>query len=205
MDTWQLVATERSRLAGGLSALGASEWNESSLCPGWRNRDVLAHVVSTAETTAGRFFVGMIRNGFRFHEMSANNAAALAGQSTEQLLDRLRAGISSHVKPPGPVASVLLEAVVHGEDVMHPLGKSIAHSDEGLVGALEFGKDAQSLVGCEKRIARLSLRATDVNWSTCQGPEVSGPATALLLAMCGRKAALDSLSGPGVVVLQNRP
>jgi uncharacterized protein (TIGR03083 family) len=205
MDTWQLVATERSRLAGDLSARGASEWNKPSLCPGWRNRDVLAHVVSTVEITPGRFVVEMIRNGFRFHEMSANNVAALVGQSTEQLLDRVRAGISSHDKPPGPVASVLLEAVVHGEDVMHPLGKSIAHSDEGLVGALEFAKGAQPLVGCKKRIAGLSLRATDVNWSTGEEPEVSGPATALLLVMCGRKAALDSLSGPGVEVLQNRP
>jgi len=51
----------------------------------------------------------------------------------------------------------------------------------------------------------LTLKATDTAWSTSSGPEVSGPALSLLLAMTGRKAALEDLSGDGVAMLAARP
>jgi hypothetical protein len=51
----------------------------------------------------------------------------------------------------------------------------------------------------------VTLRATDTDWSHGSGPEVTGPAIALVMAMTGRKAALDDLSGPGVDVLRSRP
>jgi hypothetical protein len=42
------------------------------------------------------------------------------------------------------------------------------------------------------------------DWSTGTGPEVSGPAMSLLLAMTGRSASLDDLSGDGVDTLRSR-
>jgi hypothetical protein len=50
----------------------------------------------------------------------------------------------------------------------------------------------------------VSLAASDVAWSTGSGPQVKGPLVALLLAMSGRKAALDTLVGDGVEVLRTR-
>jgi len=49
-----------------------------------------------------------------------------------------------------------------------------------------------------------TLRATDTEWQHGTGPEVSGPAIALVMAMTGRKAALDDLTGEGVAVLRDR-
>ena len=50
----------------------------------------------------------------------------------------------------------------------------------------------------------LRLRATDLDWSAGDGPEVAGPGEALALAMTGRGVALADLSGEGVAVLEAR-
>ncbi|WP_188317056.1 maleylpyruvate isomerase family mycothiol-dependent enzyme [Solihabitans fulvus] len=205
MDTWQLIATERTRLADSLAGLDESAWRSPSLCAGWSNQDALAHIVATAEITQGGFFGGLLRNGFSFQKMVAGDIHRVGAAGVPRMLERLRASAGSRNHPPGPVASMLLEIVVHGEDIAFPLGNAVDHSPEALVGAAEFGKSAQPLVGCRKRIAGLRLRATDAEWSTGSGPEVSGPLVPLLLAMCGRKAALDSLTGEGVAALRERP
>jgi hypothetical protein len=53
-------------------------------------------------------------------------------------------------------------------------------------------------------VAGLKLTATDVDWSTGDGPEVSGPAMSLILAMVGRAGALDDCAGSGVEELRRR-
>ena len=51
-----------------------------------------------------------------------------------------------------------------------------------------------------RRAEGLHLRATDVDWSrgAASGPEVAGPAAALVLALAGRRVGLDRLEGTGV-------
>ena len=46
--------------------------------------------------------------------------------------------------------------------------------------------------------------ATDLDWTSGNGIEVRGPAEALLLALAGRRAAADDLTGPGLDVLTSR-
>jgi hypothetical protein len=53
----------------------------------------------------------------------------------------------------------------------------------------------------KKRIAGFTLTATDIDWSHGQGPEVLGPAEALVMMMAGRAAALDDLWGEGKAAL----
>lgn len=151
---------------------------------------MLAHIVATAELSAGGFFAGMLRNGFQFTRMAESDIRRVGQDDTAHLIERLRAAAPSHRHPPGPVASMLMEIVVHGEDIAFPLGRPIGHSPDGLLGAADFAKGAQPLVGCRKRIAGLSLVASDTDWSTGSGPQVTGPLVALLLAMSGRRAAL---------------
>jgi hypothetical protein len=50
-------------------------------------------------------------------------------------------------------------------------------------------------------VARVRLTATDADVSIGDGPEVSGTALSLLLAVSGRRVALDDLHGPGVAAL----
>jgi hypothetical protein len=65
-------------------------------------------------------------------------------------------------------------------------------------------KVASFPVGTKKRIAGLRLRATDVDWSHGDGPEVTGPGLSLLVAMTGRPGGLDALSGEGLATMRSR-
>jgi hypothetical protein len=68
----------------------------------------------------------------------------------------------------------------------------------------DFYKGSNLIVGAKKRIAGLTLNATDANWSTGDGPEVSGPILSLVMVMTGRQAALADLTGNGVTTLSSR-
>lgn len=61
-----------------------------------------------------------------------------------------------------------------------------------------------TLIGAKNRIAGVTLHATDTDWSHGSGPEVNGPLLSLVMAMTGRKVALNDLAGPGVEVLRSR-
>ncbi|WP_308215976.1 hypothetical protein [Pseudonocardia humida] len=54
------------------------------------------------------------------------------------------------------------------------------------------------------RIAGLRLTATDSGFGTGDGPEVRGPTLALVMAMTGRGAYCDELTGDGVDLLRDR-
>jgi hypothetical protein len=68
----------------------------------------------------------------------------------------------------------------------------------------DFYRKSNLIVGGKKRAAGLALRATDIDWAVGSGPEVSGPALSLIMAITGRAAALDGLSGDGVATLKGR-
>ena len=53
-------------------------------------------------------------------------------------------------------------------------------------------------------IADLRFEATDIDWSGGDGAVVTGPAEALLMAISGRPAALEDLSGDGLEELTSR-
>lgn len=46
MDVRGLAGEERADLAAFLSSLTPEQWQAPTLCPGWRVRDVVAHVIS---------------------------------------------------------------------------------------------------------------------------------------------------------------
>jgi hypothetical protein len=50
-------------------------------------------------------------------------------------------------------------------------------------------------------VAGVRLTAADADVSIGDGPEVSGSTLSLLLAISGRRVALDDLDGPGVAAL----
>jgi hypothetical protein len=58
--------------------------------------------------------------------------------------------------------------------------------------------------GAKKRTAGLTLVASDMAWSHGAGPEVRGPAEALVMAMAGRRVALTDLTGDGLATFTSR-
>jgi uncharacterized protein (TIGR03083 family) len=161
-------------------------------------------MTSTARTTPVGFLIGLLGSGFSFQKSVAKGIAAHRGDSPAETLQGFRAVEQSRTAPPGPKASWLGETIVHGEDIRRPLGIQHDHPEEAVVELLDFYKGSNTLIGTKSRIAGLRLVATDTDWSYGDGPEVSGPAMSLLLAMTGRPAGLDDLSGDGARQLGQR-
>ncbi len=202
--TWTLIHAERKALAAALGGLTPAQWEAQSLCTGWTIRVLAAHVLSGAEQTPGRFFRGMTATGFRFDVLMERDARSLAHLSPQQIIDRLGQRTSTTNHPPAPVMAMLGEVVVHGEDIRQPLGLAGSVADDAANACLQMYTKASFPVGGRKRIGGLRLTATDTGWSYGAGPEVSGPAMSLLLAMTGRAAGLDRLTGDGAGTLSER-
>src|SRR3954451_24219071 len=147
MDTWELVAFERARLVEALTKLDDDQWAKPSLCAGWSTKDTLAHVVSTAEMTPPKFFLGLAASGFSFGRLMARNVAAVGADTVPGLLERLEAAVNARNAPPGPTGSWLVETVAHGEDIAYPTSTTIAHSEEALTAAADTAKNTQPLLG----------------------------------------------------------
>lgn len=203
-SVWPIVHAERQALAADLSAVPAEQWSSGSLCPGWSVHDVLGHLTATAKLTPPKFFSGLASAGFRFQKMSAKNIARETAGTPADTLAEFRAHLTDTTAPPGPGDSWIGESIVHGEDIRRPLGISRVYPMDAVIRAADFYRRSNLLIGAKKRIAGLTLRASDSDWTTGSGPEVSGPTLSLLLAMTGRKAALADLSGPGLSTLQER-
>jgi uncharacterized protein (TIGR03083 family) len=203
-ELWPLIHDQRAKVAEMLSSLSDAEWNASSLCKGWRVRDVAAHCVETNLMTPARFMGKMLSTGFRFHAMSDRGIATHAQQSPAELLAQYRQTMLRTTTPPGPKVAMLAEAVIHGEDMARPTARRIDASPAVLIAAANFTRGAQPLLHGKTRSAGLAFRATDVEWSTGEGPEVSGPLTSIIIAIAGRKAGLEQLTGDGVPTLSSR-
>jgi len=203
-DVWGVIHSERKALADDLARLSAAQWATPSLCSGWTVRDVLAHMTATARMTPPQFFGKMVMSGFSFGKMQSADIAAQKGASPAETLARFSAEVNSSKHPPGPNDSWLGETLVHSEDIRRALGIAHAYPTDAAVQVANFYKGSNLLIGAKARIAGLSLRATDANWRHGDGPEVAGPIMSLVMAMTGRGAALDHLSGSGVATLRER-
>jgi len=203
-DLWRVVATERGALADDLDSLDDAAWDTPSLCTGWTVRDAVAHMIATAEMTPPKFLGKMAASGFSFQRMTAKEIADKREASPAAELKHLRAVRDLTTAPPGPKTSWLGEVIVHSEDVRRPLGLSRTYPMDAVVAVADFYKGSNVLIGSKKRVEGVTLRATDTEWSHGSGPEASGPMLSLLLAMTGRTAAYDDLTGEGVETLRGR-
>ncbi len=203
-DLWTTIAEERGALADDLAGLTPAQWDTPSLCPDWTVRDLVAHLSATASLNPATFLVSMAKAGFNFDRFANAQIGKHRGPDLAATLSEFRGLQNSTSAPPGPKTSWLGEVVIHGADIRRPLG--IPHTyDVGTVReVLDFYKGSNMLIGAKKRIAGLTLQATDDDWQHGQGPAVQGPMLSLLLAMTGRPSGCDDLAGPGAATLQSR-
>jgi uncharacterized protein (TIGR03083 family) len=203
-DIWHVVHAERRALAADLAGLSPEQWRTPSLCAGWSVHDVLAHMVATAKETPPGFLAGMIASGFRISRLTEKRIAEERSGGPAATLAAFRGVETATSAPPGPKLSWLGEALVHAEDIRRPLGIAHEYPVDSVTAVTEFYAGSNVLIGGKRRVAGLTLQATDTEWSLGSGPVVAGPARALMLATTGRKAALDELSGPGLATLRSR-
>jgi uncharacterized protein (TIGR03083 family) len=206
MDAWQMTDSERGAFADLADSLTPAQWDQPSLCDGWKVRDVVAHVADGADPKLVKMLLVSVKYGFRMNVMNQREAQKAGAKSTDALCKELRATVGVH-KAPGPMEpeDMLLETIVHEQDVRRPLGVARAYPVEEMQVALERATvQGNAFLPIKKRIADVTLKATDVEWEHGEGLEVVGPGEALLMAMAGRPVALAELSGPGLETLRQR-
>jgi uncharacterized protein (TIGR03083 family) len=204
-DIWPTIHAERAALAADLESVGDAQWATPSLCDEWTVHDVLAHMTATTRITAPAFFAKFISAGFSIKRMQAKDIAVERGNSPADTLARFKSQVNSTKHPPGPTDTWLGETLVHAEDIRRALGVTHTYPTDAAVRVADFYKGSNLIIGAKKRIAGLKLRAADADWTHGEGPEVSGPVMALVMAMTGRKAVHPDLSGDGVATLAARP
>lgn len=193
---------ERSDLASFLQTLAPEEWNAASLCDRWTVKDVVAHVVSYEELS----ILGLLKRFAQGRVIRANEVGVkeFAPLSTDDLMDVLR----RHLHPQGLTAGfkgmiALVDGTIHHQDIRRALSRPRTVPVDRLQRILPLVPSNPRL-GAGKRIRGLRLQATDVDWTHGSGPDVIGSGEALLMAMTGRRAALDELTGGGQATLAER-
>jgi uncharacterized protein (TIGR03083 family) len=203
-ETWQTIGAQRIRLAELLAGLSDAEWEEPSLCAGWRVRDVAAHVaLGTESPRIATMLVEAVRARGSFHRLNHDVAVRHAQRPTRDIVLEIRTNARSRRLPAVTTyRNILVDTLVHTQDIAIPLGR-----DEPLpVEAARAGADRVWMMGwpfwARRRLRELRLVATDTDWAVGTGTEMSGPIGMLLLLLTGRTTtAMPHLSGPGLLAL----
>jgi len=189
-----------------LHRLDDEAWEQPSLCEGWRVRDVVGHILYGNELKLWTLPFRLARHRFSSDRSGAVYSRARAeGRSPAELVEAFDrrdpwAG-TCRIFPP---RLVLLDRLVHHQDIRRALGHARTVPEERLVAVLDASPKLGSVFRAKGRTRGVRLRATDVDWRWGDGPEVSGPGEALLMTMLGRRQPLDELEGDGLPVFKDR-
>lgn len=208
-DYLPLMLEESRDLAALLDGLDGAQWHESSLCAGWRVKDVVAHMAVGHSMSVLAFGAAVARHRFSVDATSLALARSFADRHSErQVLELFVAGTSGPPRAAArfvPVHELFTDHLVHHQDIRRPLGLHREIPSERLLAALQSLPRLSSRIGSRKRMSGLRVVASDVEFdSGATAPELRGPAEALVMTLTGRCSALAELSGPGVDVLATR-
>lgn len=200
------IADERRRIADLIDVLSEAQLDVPSLCGDWTVKQVAGHLLAAVESSPGTLLKSLVRSGFRLHRANASLAVRTADRPPDELADALRDNAANSFRPPiVGYPGQLTDLHVHGQDMRRPLGlphglrlDRLRVSLDFLTGGRAFGFTSR------RRLAGLRFEATDLGWVWGAGPELAGPAEALMMVMAGRPVGLGELDGPGVRVLRGR-
>lgn len=202
---WLAIEAERRSLADLLDTLSQAQWEQPSLCSEWRVRDVAAHVAMTpsGEPSTWEAVRGIAARRGDVWGMGRDVAIAWAARPTGDITDALRSRAASRAMLPFTNApNVLLDVVVHGQDIAVPLGLERPVPTEAGVASFSRAWQMGWPFWARRRLREVTLVATDADLRVGSGPEVRGPLSALLLLATGRTTAAGRLvSGPGAELL----
>jgi uncharacterized protein (TIGR03083 family) len=195
---WSAVHTERAALADDLAGLDEAQWAQPSLCGRWVVEEVVAHLTAAASIGPLRWCAGVMGARFDFDLYNDRRLAEHRGATPAETLERFRRVITSTTAPLGPTAAWLGEVIVHAQDIRRPVGLLRTPSVEVTTSVARFYARRNFTVASHSAIKGLRLEATDGSFAVGAGPLVSGTTLALTMAMAGRLADCDGVTGPGV-------
>jgi uncharacterized protein (TIGR03083 family) len=205
-----MYAEERADIHDFLAALSSEQWAVPSLCAGWEVKDVAVHLLvdePLRQLGAPRVLIMAAQCRFSVHRMNQWWVEHNRGVPTDSILACFagpwRPGRISDRLGPGVG---IRATVIHHQDMRRPLGMPRVIPEERLRTALEvvLTPRGSTNLGSFQRGEGIALRATDMDWSWGHGPEVSGPAESILMALAGRPVAIADLEGEGMAALTSR-
>jgi uncharacterized protein (TIGR03083 family) len=205
-DYRRLHDEENAEFSEYLHSLPEADFDRPSLCDGWRVRDVVGHILYGNEMRLATLPLRLARYGFSSDRSGkAYSIARAEGRPAAELVrdfDTRDAWAGTcRVFPP---RMTLLDRLVHHQDIRRALDHPRTIPGERLIAVLDGTPRLGSVFGARRRTKGLRLVADDVDWAWGDGPEVTGPGEALLMAMLGRADAARDLSGEGRDVFSAR-
>ena len=208
---WQDVERERLSLADLLDSLTSAQWETQSLCERWRVRDVAAHVAMSPvpEPSMSTLVAALVRAHGHLWEAAAAIAVDYAQRPTEEIAAGLRRVAASRAVPrvTNP-DNLLMDLLVHGQDITIPLGIERPMPTDAAVAGFRRVWSMGWPFHARRRMRGMHLIATDapVDVGDPDGARVQGRLGDLLLLLTGRAdPALDRLDGEGTARLRSIP
>jgi uncharacterized protein (TIGR03083 family) len=208
-DYETLMWAESADVAATLDELADEDFDQQSLCDGWRVRDVVSHMV-VGHTKPMLPMIGLLaRHGFNVPKASRLGSVEYGSAHSPEELRTAWHGVVDGRTMHGIARTIskkegFTDHLIHHQDIRRPLGRPRSIPADRLVAALDAMPTLGGFVKSKQRMGGLRWTATDVDWSFGDGPEVSGPAEALILLSSGRSAPIDEVAGDGVSVLGDR-
>lgn len=199
VDVWPITIAARRSLVETFEQLDDEQWNVTSLCAGWTNREMLAHLILAARPPRRRYVRAIVGARGNFDRANRRLAIDDARQPLDHLLTEYRSVLDHRFSPPGwPPEAPLSDILLHSLDVRIPLGIDSNEPPEHFAPVLKlllgpFGKGL-----APKGRPAVRWEATDHPWSHGDEAAVRGSMADVALAMSGRDARLDALTGDGV-------
>lgn len=203
-EYWSAVRAMRLRLADLLDTLSPAEWDAPSLCRGWRIRDVAGHLSLVPTITTWELLAAAPRARFDPNRINTVLAIQYGSEATDEIVARLREHAANRRTAKAlDTRNCLFDVIVHSQDIARPLNRDVPVPPEYCRAGLERVWAMGWPFRAKRNLAGVSLRATDIEWTAGTGPQIAGPALALLLLSTGRaQVARDSLRGPGLGTLR---
>jgi uncharacterized protein (TIGR03083 family) len=190
------IRAERAEQAELLGGLPAASWDAQTLCAGWRVRELVAHQTMPFRYSTTRFLTELVRSGGNFHRMSDRCARRDAGRPPAELVAALSENVANPWQPPGGgLEGALIHDVIHGLDLVVPLGIERQVPPDRLRIVLDGTTKPAALRHFGADLDGIELRADDMDWSFGAGSRISGAAQDLALAVCGRQLPAGRLAG----------
>lgn len=198
--TWRHIHTERAALAATLAGLSPDQWEHDSVCPGWTVKDVAAHVISNPQLGGWELTRLFARNlGRGFNTMIYREVKRLgASRSREQVLADFASYAGSRRKvATTTVVEPLIDALVHHQDILRPLGLRHEMAPDAAAAAADRCRLMPWLMGSRAAVKGTRMVATDHDWVRGSGPTLAAPMQELLLVCAGRARVAVELEGDG--------
>lgn len=202
--TWRHIHAERRALAATLAGLDEDGWAHPSLCEAWTVKDVAAHVISNPQIHWAQMFGLAGRNlGRGYNAMIRREVLRLGASQTSAMIlaDFETYAASTRHVPTTTVVEPLIDALVHHQDIVRPLGIRHEMAPDAAARAADRCRMLAFLMGSRRVVKGTRMVATDINWVRGSGPTIEGPMQELLMVCAGRARVATDLTGDGLELL----